>query len=250
MRMNFLRAGTVRTDESWGAPPRFSAFTRLYFVTGGSGVLYSEKEDWELLPDFLYICPMGLKYGFRGTPSVEKLYFHLNVLLPDGSDVFARYRQVIRLPCGRERIERLKTLFFSEEPLNHVLLQGEILHLLGEALRTAGMPPERFSPPLTAAIRFIHRNLTASLRAEDVAEAVFLSRSALNTLFQKEIGQPVSRYIDELVMSEAQVLLQYSRLSVGEISDRLGFSDRFYFSRKCSRFFGKAPSRMRGSGAG
>ena len=79
VNLTFSRAGIAITNQNWFAQPRFSAFTRIYYVTDGSGILYSDDEKIDIEPGYVYVCPMGMKYGFYGTPSVSKLYFHIAV---------------------------------------------------------------------------------------------------------------------------------------------------------------------------
>ena len=67
----------------------------------------------------------------------------------------------------------------------------------------------------------------------------------LANAFKKELGQSISNFIEEMVMSEAQSQLLYSNRSIREISEALGYSDQFYFSRRFKKCFSTTPSKYR-----
>ena len=243
VNLSFSRGGIVITNQNWYAQPRYSAFTRIYYVTEGSGILYSDDEKIDIEPGYVYVCPMGMKYGFYGTPSVSKLYFHIAVSTVDGSDLFSSYCHIIKLPCSVEHTKYLEKLYSSNEVYDHFQLKGEVLRTVADAIKKASSTESKLSGTVNASINYIRQNLSANLKVEDVATAVYISRQKLNELFKKEMGQHVSDYIDELVMSEAHSMLQYTDLSIGEISEKLGFSDQFYFSRKFKKMFGFSPKK-------
>ena len=127
---------------------------------------------------------------------------------------------------------------------DHFQLKGEVFRTVSDAIKKAYTTSNKLSGTVNAAINYIRQNLSANLKVEDVASAVFVSRQKLNDLFKSEIGQQASVYIDELVMSEAHTMIQYTDMSIGEISDKLGFTDQFYFSRKFKKFYGITPSKL------
>jgi AraC-like DNA-binding protein len=59
------------------------------------------------------------------------------------------------------------------------------------------------------------------------------------------MGVSLSAYIERQIMHEASRLLLQSKLTAGEVSERLGFCDQFYFSRRFSAFFGISPREFR-----
>ncbi|MBQ8310769.1 MAG: helix-turn-helix transcriptional regulator [Clostridia bacterium] len=244
-------SGVVTTDESWHQEPMYAPYSRLYYVKDGAGVLYSESERMPLEPGYVYVAPCGMKYGYYGTDSVTKLYFHINLLLgADDCDAFADYGHFIRLERTVEQIDRLIGWFLAEDPFGHMVIKSELYRTACEALqivRETDGSHVGYSRPIMRAIGYIHRNLSARLTVGEISEEIFCSRSRLSMLFREEMGQSVARYIDDLLMSEAQTMLLYSERSVGEISDRLGFCDQFYFSRCFTKRFSVSPTQFRKS---
>ena len=105
--------------------------------------------------------------------------------------------------------------------------------------------PKEYSKCVLDAISFIRKNMRATLTVREVCRNVPCSAGALTNAFKKELGQSVSNFIEEMVMSEAQSQLLYSNRSIREISETLGYSDQFYFSRRFKKCFSTTPSKYR-----
>ena len=244
-------SGVVSTDETWHQEPLYAPYSRLYYVLDGAGMLITEHEEMPLEPGYAYLAPCGLKYGFYGKDSVTKLFFH--VQLPstvDGSDVFSYCNHFIRMVYPCEDIKQMMRWYQSNDEAELLSLKGELYKTVSEAMRLARSelsPTRGGSPFVTAAITYIRSHLYAGLTVREIADALFCSKSKLSALFQRELGQSIARYIDDLLMSEAQTMLLYSSKSIGEISESLGFCDQFYFSRRFSKRFSVSPSLFRKS---
>lgn len=242
-------SGVVKTDDTWKQEPLYASCTRLYYVTEGAGMLIGEHEKMPLESGYVYIAPCGMKCGFYGTPSVSKLFFHVNLsLTPDGSDVFEGFGHFARLVRDVNFIEKLKGWYLGNDPMGHLLVKNEIYKTVCEFLR---MSEEKYgggkdySKPVSDALGYVRTHLTASLTVKEIAEASLCSRSTLSALFKREVGQSVATYVEDLLMSEAQTMLLYSDSTVGQISEKLGYCDQFYFSRRFSKRFGISPKDYR-----
>jgi len=243
-------SGVVTTDESWHCEPMYAPYSRVYYVMEGSGMLYSDKEQMPLEAGYVYLAPCGMKYGYYGTDSVKKLYFHINLTLTDDYDVFADYGHFIRLPREIGYIKQLTDCYLSDDPFGHMMIKSELYRTASEALRVVRADAGEsggYSRVIARAIAYIHRNLSARLTVDEIADKTFCSKSKLSILFREEMGQTVARYVDDLLMSEAQTMLLYSDRTIGQISDCLGFRDQFYFSRCFTKRFSVSPTQFRKS---
>ena len=251
-------SGYVVTDGSWHQEPLYASYSRLYYVTHGSGMLVSENEKMPLEPGYVYLVPCGIKCGFYGTPSVTKLFFHINLSVNgegcEGSDAFESFGHFSRLPRSVEYIEKLKDWYLGNgsesENYGYLMLKSEIIKTVCDFLRTKEVRSEKtetYSKAVADAMRYVRSHITATLTVKSVAEAALCSQSKLSALFKAELGQSVSSYIEDILMSEAQTQLMYSDLSVGQISEKLGFCDQFYFSRRFKKRFGVPPKEFKKS---
>ena len=98
---------------------------------------------------------------------------------------------------------------------------------------------------INSAIDFISENLTAALTVSEIATAVNIANSTLSAKFKKEVGVSVSEYLDYRLILSAMELLTTTEKSISEISDILGYSDQFYFSRRFKKRYGISPKKFR-----
>ena len=242
-------SGVVSTDEEWVQEPLYAPFSRLYFVTGGSGFLTSSDGNIEMKPGNVYFAPCGKKYGYYSTPSVTKLFFHINIKVSEGhGDAFQNCVDFGWLPYPVVETQKLIESYLSDDPGELMILKSEIFGTVCrfyQLLCSDKGKEKAFSAPVIEAKTYIMSKLSAGLTVSEVARHSLCSESKLCRLFKAEVGQSVSKYIDEMLMSKAKTLLIYSDLSIGQISERLGFCDQFYFSRKFSAETGLTPREFR-----
>ena len=240
--------GFVATDNTWVQPPLPTPYSRLYFVTEGSGQLLSDRERVQLEPGYVYLAPCRLPCGFCSADSVTKLYFHINIILPNGYDLFLKAPSIARLPYPVEKTRQLRALYLSEDPAKHILLKGvrwKVVADFAQEIISNRLEKENPSTRTARAIAYIHTNLSAGMTVKAVADALFCSETTLETAFRREIGSTVGRYIEDMVLFEAQQLLLSTGKSISEISSILGFSDQFYFSRRFRKHFSVSPKAYR-----
>ena len=211
-------SGVVATDETWHQALLYAPYSRLYYVLEGAGMLFSEDGEMPLEPGYAYLAPCGLKYGFYGKDSVTKLFFHVQLpLSSSGADAFATCNHFIRMECPTEEIREMIRQYQSQDEIDVLALKGKLYKTVSEALLLAQerMPRTRGgSPFVTGAVTYIRTHLQAGLTVGEIADALFCSRSKLSSLFQAEVGQSIARYIDDLLMSEAQTMLLYTSKTV------------------------------------
>ena len=82
----------------------------------------------------------------------------------------------------------------------------------------------------------------ADLTVREVARRCSISEVYLRKLFARELGMSPSRKLTELRMQRAQLLIAEKR-PLKEISEGVGYSDVFQFSRAYKRYFGYPPSK-------
>ena len=88
-------------------------------------------------------------------------------------------------------------------------------------------------------------HLSQPLKVATLAALVNLSRSHYTTLFRRVTGYAPLSYLNHLRMQQAVQLLNSTDLAIKQISDQLGFSDQFYFSRAFSKMHNHSPSEHR-----
>lgn len=103
----------------------------------------------------------------------------------------------------------------------------------------------RHDPRIRRAIDHLLAHLTDPISLEQLADVAGLSRSRFALLFEQQVGQPPGRFVEQYRLFRAKRLLEYTRYSLQEIADELGFSSPFYLSLRFKRWFGLSPRAYR-----
>ena len=96
---------------------------------------------------------------------------------------------------------------------------------------------------LTADIKeYVDKHLFERITLAQIAEHVHYSRSYITEQFQKSMGMSVASYIFDRRISCAKEYLVEGKMSISQISEKLGFSTVQYFSKCFKDAVGVSPS--------
>ena len=101
------------------------------------------------------------------------------------------------------------------------------------------------SRPVYMAVEYIHKNYQNDISLEDIAEYAQISSHYICSLFKKEIGMNVSKYVMEYRISRAKTLLMTTNMKSYEVAVETGFANESYFSRSFKKMTGFSPSDFR-----
>ena len=250
IRLVLLHIGHAIVGREWQGTIINPDVSRLYYIIGGDAVIVGKDGSrTELTGGKWVLLPAGFSFDFSCGVQMEQIYCHLKLCDLDGLDMLATYPApaVFDVPGIDER-------FFMEHLQSSDITSGlHVRHRIEEVLLTFLGDQEirieynRYSPSVVKAIKYIKRHLSAQLTVSEVAEHVFVSPSTLSKRFKTELSKSVGEYINDTIMFEAGQLLLKTNLSVLAVSERYGFSDQFYFSRRFKEKFGMSPMKYRHS---
>lgn len=140
-----------------------------------------------------------------------------------------------------EQFERILSLFPAIRPnfefsLN-VMLQCFFVMLGKNIVLKESSASER----IDHSIVYIHKHLSEELSVEELARIEFLSPSRYRTLFKETLGISPIEYISQQRMRLACHLIEHGDLSLSQISEACGYSDRLYFQRVFKKYIGITP---------
>ena len=133
----------------------------------------------------------------------------------------------------------LKHLIYAAHSLAH--LMGSLL-LHNEEHRYGATS---LREQIARSVEFMKGHLAEPLTVARLAALVNLSRSHYTTLFRRVTGYAPRSYLNHLRMQQAVQLLNGTDLPIKQISDQLGFSEQFYFSRAFSKMHNHSPTEHR-----
>ena len=98
---------------------------------------------------------------------------------------------------------------------------------------------------LKEAISFVEQNFQNDISVEDIAAFCGLNRSYFGKIFKKAVGKTPQEFLLTYRMIKATELLKLTRLSIGDISNAVGYSNQLHFSRAFKKIYGLPPKEWR-----
>lgn len=121
-----------------------------------------------------------------------------------------------------------------------LLMYDDFIRRVHKLRQTPGL-----SSPIAKCRDYIDTHSEEKIRARDLACLVGYTEYYLTHKFREETGVSVSGYVKRAKIDRAKILLRSTDLSIQELSDRLSFSSRNYFSKVFSELEGCTPMEYR-----
>ena len=99
--------------------------------------------------------------------------------------------------------------------------------------------------PVRRAKEYIQTHFSEPLTLEEVSEMVGLSTAYFSALFKKTEGEGFAKYLINVRMEQAKLLLRESNLPVTEICRKVGYNDPKHFTHTFEKAAGVKPSTYR-----
>lgn len=93
--------------------------------------------------------------------------------------------------------------------------------------------------------KYINENYHHDISAYDIAEMCHISYSYFSRWFKKIAGQPFIQYLNAVRLKHAEQLIMETDLTIGEISQRVGFPTTSYFIKQFKRHNGYSPGTFK-----
>lgn len=258
--------GLFAASESFLHADRVPDFCVLIYVIDGCIYVTEGETDYEVKTGELLILKNGIHHF--GKKKIQKgtqwifIHFRINQIsgsetpfYPDTSPLGAydsMTENSLTLPkylnSISSRTEKELKAFIEYAHSDDAYKKWFINHRLFSMLSSLAISAQGFSKNLTLSdriCRHLSDNLAVPFSSESIEKEFFLSYKYMAHLFKKEKGVTMQQYHNSVRMDEACRLLCSTLMSIGEIADKLGFSDVLYFSRCFHNYTGKSPSVYR-----
>lgn len=257
--------GLFAASESFIHTDRVPDFCVLIYVIDGCIYVTEGDTDYEVNAGELLILKNGVHHF--GKKKIQKgtkwifLHFRISVdcnaspFYPDASPLGAydaTAESILTLPKFLDsvsaRFEKELKTFIEYAQSDDAYKKWFINQRLFLLLSSLAVSAQGFSNNLTLSdriCRYLSDNIGVPFNSENIEKRFYLSYKYMSHLFKKEKGVTMQQYHNSVRMDEACRLLCSTLMSIGEIADKLGFSDVLYFSRCFRNYTGKSPSAYR-----
>ncbi len=228
----------VRTGGDW----------IMLATLGGGGTIAAGDGSFASLPTTLFLAPSGLCFEERAIRGAAWSWLCLRVGLAPGSpflDLLPKQPWLGRpgLECFQCISDIVATLHGCPTGYRYVAV-ARLIVLLGilDRLIKRGKRPA-ISEAVDRACSLLCREPGRTWSVPELARRCGMSESSLAHRFHAETGDTPRRWLAAQRMREARRLLA-GRISIKEVSERLGFSSRYHFTRVFTRLEGLPPGRF------
>ncbi|MBE5716918.1 MAG: AraC family transcriptional regulator [Ruminiclostridium sp.] len=257
--------GLFAASESFIHTDRVPDFCVLIYVIDGCIYVTEGDTDYEVNAGELLILKNGVHHF--GKKKIQKgtkwIFVHFRIsadcnaspFYPDASPLGtydATAESILTLPKFLDsvsaRFEKELKTFIEYAQSDDAYKKWFINQRLFLLLSSLAVSTQGFSNNLTLSdriCRYLSDNIGVPFNSENIEKRFYLSYKYMSHLFKKEKGVTMQQYHNSVRMDEACRLLCSTLMSIGEIADKLGFSDVLYFSRCFRNYTGKSPSTYR-----
>lgn len=248
LKLELNMFGYLPISSRWKNEDSYIGLSRIFFIESGEGYLRLDGKTIPLKPGYMYLLPSRIHVAY-GCTQLKKIWFQFRLLSATvKGDLLSVLNEVYVLPYKQEVFDALLDCIYSPELYAMLQLKNLLMDTICCFAREFQFPPMLLKKPsaqLQAAEAYIQANATASMTIKHASQHLFMSESALRRLFRTEKNTSVGKYIDQCTIRRAKVLLENPELSMGQISQMLGFCEQFYFSRCFKHNTGMTPSAYR-----
>lgn len=248
-------------------------FHELVVVFGGTGMHFSEDEEYEINTGDVFLVSPGNAHGYRDTHKLDLvniLYlperFQISPMdlinLPGYHALFElepkmrrQHNFKSRLTLDAEDLEKVKTLIAliqqemaSSIPGKHYMafsffmqLQCFIARNYSEIKSAEGKTIIGIADLIT----FMGHNLKKQITLDDLARKANMSKSSLHRNFIHATGESPIRYLIRMRVKKAADILRSGRENVSETAFAVGFNDSNYFVRQFRQVMGITPNKYK-----
>lgn len=96
--------------------------------------------------------------------------------------------------------------------------------------------------------KYIYEHFDEEIGVDQLARIVYLTPSYLSSIFKKETGQNLSKFIKQFRMERAKDMLENTTKKIVSISNEVGYPNVSYFCQSFRECFGVSPQKYRSNG--
>lgn len=228
----------------------------LIYCTAGKGFIKTEKRQQSINKGDILFIPANLahSYGSLADNSWDIYWLHFT----GKNAAFYFENKLAEIIISSPELDKFSLIFklfnILLETFNRGFSQKNLIYAsqtLGHLLAAiyfsdnAKTMVDQQAAYVEKTIDYMQENLEENLSLQDLADLNNLSKSQLINVFNEKTSYSPIDFFIHLKIKKACQLLDLTKLTVKEISQKLNYNDQYYFSRIFKKIMGTAPSKYR-----
>ncbi|MGU8576766.1 AraC family transcriptional regulator [Clostridium perfringens] len=230
----------------------------IHYVTKGYGTFKFNGKVFNLKQGDIFILLKGMQVEYVASIDDPWEYYWIGFSGSNANEYLNRTSITNSCVANCEENSKIPQIIlnmceisktYNPSKSDDILLLKELYSLLYALIEEFPKPFEYKDKELHTyiqdALNFINSNYMHSITVQEIADYVNLSRSYLYKMFIKNLGISPQRYLINLRMYKATLLLKGTKLPIGEVANSVGYSDSLLFSKTFSKHFSMSPLNYR-----
>ncbi|EOU2021143.1 AraC family transcriptional regulator [Clostridium perfringens] len=230
----------------------------IHYVTKGYGTFKFNGKVYNLKQGDIFILLKGMQVEYVASIDDPWEYYWIGFSGSNANEYLNRTSITNSCVANCEENSKIPQIIlnmceisktYNPSSSDDILLLKELYSLLYALIEEFPKPFEYKDKELHTyiqdALNFINSNYMHSITVQEIADYVNLSRSYLYKMFIKNLGISPQRYLINLRMYKATLLLKGTKLPIGEVASSVGYSDSLLFSKTFSKHFSMSPLNYR-----
>jgi len=222
-------------------------FYHYIYVVNGTGQITIGDKEYMLEENNLYLTPMNVSHSFTSEPQKGLQVMEIKFVLSDESMI----EETNKLPCKiddpnlilKHTLETIVEKGIQKSPYYKDIINLKyaemLINLFKRQATNGGIPSkdgiehgeEYLITEFEPVISYMRKNMHLSIELESLAKIMNLNPSYFCKLFRDKYGVPPIHFLNDMRLTRAKELLQYSDMNITQISYEIGFQSIHYFSR-------------------
>lgn len=238
-------------EPGWHVPESETRNHILLLVTSGSLIYHIGRNKVQLQKGEMLFIPQGVmrsadSLGAKGHEmyAVHFLYEGDGDGIPVLQKPEMRHVKLFQFDYMKQRFSLLTQHWLRKHAYAATILHSillEMLAIFNEEADTVATPNRAYSI-VSQLQNYIAMNYRRPIPMSELAELVQRTPNYISRLFKETTGQTITEYIRQIRITAACDLLANSSMTVGEVSDFLGFCEQSYFNKVFKKITGTLPS--------
>lgn len=146
---------------------------------------------------------------------------------------------------GEEDLKKLILYIFNSRSTDEI--KNKIIEKSIELISKMQITSNKLSPIIQQVVSYVKNNYSEEISLKTLGFKYNINPSYLGQIFNKEVGEPFSEFLNRIRNEKAKDLLLNTNMKINDIADEIGYIDASYFYRKFKEHFGVSPNTMRSS---
>lgn len=220
----------------------------IHYILKGKGTFHYQNTSVELSEQDLFIMYPGYEYFYEADAENPWDYIWVEFIGNNAEHIVSQTPFSVTVPyihseedlsCYLQNIVAHKGFLFTDQ----ISMLGYLYVFLGKI--TPKNVENKDEIYLEKAFSYVSKHYSEKITVDKLAKQLNISRDYLYKIFMNNLKYSPSSYIIKYRINESLFLLSNTSLSIGKISETVGFYDQFHFSKTFKKHMMMTPLEYR-----